>query len=63
MALEAYYDNSADNLHNPNRPPEPVVYGPQTTDEMCFCFFQYTVDSERLTEGRRVENDGLEIRF
>jgi hypothetical protein len=30
---------------------------------MCFCFFLYTVDAERLSEGRPVENDGLEIRF
>jgi mono/diheme cytochrome c family protein len=63
LSLDSYYDNSADNPHNPNSPPKPVGYGPQTTDEMCFCFFLYTVDAERLSEGRRVENDGLEIRF
>ncbi|HEX7794549.1 MAG TPA: tetratricopeptide repeat protein [Vicinamibacterales bacterium] len=28
------YDNSADNPHNPNSPPRPVVFGSETTDEM-----------------------------
>jgi hypothetical protein len=28
------YDNSTANPHNPNHPPQRVVYGPATTDEM-----------------------------
>jgi tetratricopeptide (TPR) repeat protein len=28
------YDNSADNVRNPNHPPRRVVFGPQSTDEM-----------------------------
>lgn len=28
------YDNSAENPRNPNSPPVPVVYGPETSDEM-----------------------------
>jgi hypothetical protein len=61
LDLSAYYDNSEQNPHNPNSPPQVVTFGPQTTDEMCFCFFRYTVDRERLTEGVAVEDDPLEI--
>lgn len=28
------YDNSADNENNPNRPPQRVIYGPRSSDEM-----------------------------
>jgi len=28
------YDNSTNNVRNPNQPPQRVVFGPQTTDEM-----------------------------
>jgi Flp pilus assembly protein TadD len=28
------YDNSSENIHNPNQPPKRVRYGAQTTDEM-----------------------------
>jgi Flp pilus assembly protein TadD len=28
------YDNSAENLRNPNHPPRRVMFGPQSTDEM-----------------------------
>jgi mono/diheme cytochrome c family protein len=63
LELKAYYDNSAENPHNPNRPPKAVRFGPQTTDEMCFCFFLYTVDAEQLTLGLPVENDPLELRL
>ena len=57
----AYYDTSEQNPHNPDSPPQVVAFGPQTTDEMCFCFFRYIVDSERLTEGVAVEDDPLEF--
>jgi hypothetical protein len=60
--MEAYYDNSADNPVNPNRPPRMVTNGDRTRDEMCLFFFHYTVDAEHLTQGMVVENDGLEIR-
>jgi hypothetical protein len=63
LDLLAAYDNSANNPNNPNRPPKRVAFGPQTTDEMCFCFFLYTVDAEHLTQGQPAENDELEIRF
>ena len=32
--VESFYDNSADNPRNPNRPPQPVRWGDSTTDEM-----------------------------
>lgn len=34
LFMEYTYDNSANNVRNPNQPPKRVVYGPQTTDEM-----------------------------
>ncbi|MCS7168613.1 MAG: redoxin family protein [Gemmatales bacterium] len=39
LEVVAHYDNSADNPNNPNNPPRPVIFGEQTTDEMCFVFF------------------------
>lgn len=33
--VEAEYDNSEDNPHNPNSPPKIVTWGEETTDEMC----------------------------
>ena len=32
--VESFYDNSADNPRNPNRPPQPVRWGDSSTDEM-----------------------------
>lgn len=34
LTMEFSYDNSAGNPANPSRPPVPVTYGPQSTDEM-----------------------------
>ena len=36
--LEAVFDNSANNPHNPFSPPQAVTFGEQTTNEMCFVF-------------------------
>jgi mono/diheme cytochrome c family protein/thiol-disulfide isomerase/thioredoxin len=44
LSMEAVYDNSTSNPDNPNTPPKRVVRGEQTTNEMCICFLQYTVD-------------------
>lgn len=38
--LVAHYDNSADNPFNPNSPPEKVLFGNDSDDEMCFVLFQ-----------------------
>jgi len=40
LVMHFTYDNSADNLHNPNQPPKRVRYGLQTTDEMGELWFQ-----------------------
>lgn len=42
--MEAFYDNSADNLQNPNHPPERVGWGPESTDEMALCMILVAVD-------------------
>ena len=54
LSLVAHYDNSADNLHNPNSPPKPIHFGEQTTDEMCFAFFSFTLDDEHLLAGKKL---------
>jgi hypothetical protein len=38
LDLEAVYDNSANNPHNPFSPPQNVTFGEQTFNEMCFVF-------------------------
>ena len=48
VSLEAEYDNSTNNPDNPSNPPKRVRRGEQTTDEMCICFFNYTVDDAPL---------------
>ncbi len=45
----AHYDNSASNPHNPNKPPKLVMWGPQTTDEMCIGFITVTKKDQDLT--------------
>ena len=54
--MTARYDNSSGNLLNPSNPPKTVTWGEQTRDEMCIAFLSYTVDSEHLTKGEKVEN-------
>jgi hypothetical protein len=50
--VEAVYDNSADNPHNPSSPPRRVRWGEQTTDEMCLVGVQVTTDT--LADLRKV---------
>jgi len=57
LDLVAHYDNSSDNRRNPNNPPKRVVFGEQTTNEMCFAFFSYTLDDEHLKEGKKVAHE------
>jgi hypothetical protein len=40
LEMEFTYDNSADNIRNPNNPPRRVTFGEQTTEEMAFLFMQ-----------------------
>ena len=41
--LEATYDNTRQNPDQPSLPPREVRYGEQTTDEMCFAFFNFSL--------------------
>jgi mono/diheme cytochrome c family protein len=52
IEMEAIYDNSTSNPDNPSSPPQRVVRGEQTTNEMCICFLQYTVDGWNVGDGR-----------
>jgi Flp pilus assembly protein TadD len=40
LSMRYTFDNSTNNIHNPNNPPKRVTYGPQTTDEMAELWFQ-----------------------
>jgi hypothetical protein len=40
------FDNSAENIKNPSKPPREVRWGEQTKDEMALCFFQILVDRQ-----------------
>ena len=59
LALEAFYDNSPDNVRNPNDPPKPVSWGEATTDEMCIAFVGFTIDSENLATGQVVDTSWM----
>ena len=53
----ATYDNTANNPYNPNSPPQNVVAGEQTTDEMMLAFFAflpYQTGDENIIVDRRV---------
>lgn len=45
LKMEACYDNSEDNPQNPSKPPKPVRWGEQTTDEMCLCGLQVVTET------------------
>lgn len=45
ITFEFTYDNSADNRHNPHRPPRRVTYGQHTTDEMAELWLQVVARS------------------
>jgi hypothetical protein len=44
VEMEFTYDNSAANAHNPNSPPQRVVWGPGSTDEMAGLHIQVIPD-------------------
>lgn len=46
LSATAFYDNSSDNMRNPNDPPKAVSWGEQTTDEMCIAFLAFTFDTQ-----------------
>jgi hypothetical protein len=45
LHIEAHFDNSPANLHNPSMPPRDVRWGEATTDEMCLAMIGYTTSS------------------
>jgi hypothetical protein len=57
IVFEFTYDNSADNHHNPHRPPQRVTYGQHTTDEMAELWLQVVsrndADRPRLERAAR----------
>jgi len=55
----AVYDNSENNLANPN-PDEVVKFGPQTWDEMLFGYFDYAVPMAEFERPAKALVDGLD---
>lgn len=51
MRIAAIYDNSEKNRNNPNRPPEPVRWGEETTDEAGIEFVACTLDGGNPERG------------
>jgi hypothetical protein len=45
LHIEAHFDNSSANFHNPSIPPKDVRWGEATTDEMCLAMIGYTTSS------------------
>ncbi|HKF42849.1 MAG TPA: ascorbate-dependent monooxygenase [Thermoanaerobaculia bacterium] len=60
LFLSARYDNSDNNIKNPNSPPKAVSWGENTTDEMCIGFLSFTLDSENLVSARSVTLESAE---
>ncbi|MFM9985523.1 MAG: T9SS type A sorting domain-containing protein [Flavobacteriales bacterium] len=46
LKAEAFYDNTPNNPHQPNDPPQPVYGGEETSDEMMVVFFTYAIYQE-----------------
>lgn len=42
LHVESWYDNSTNNVLNPNSPPKDVSWGEASTDEMCIALYGYT---------------------
>ncbi len=47
LSMHFTYDNSTNNLRNPNHPLRTVTYGPQTSDEMAELWFQFLPRSKK----------------
>lgn len=47
LDIVSYYDNSAENPFNPSAPPQRVLFGNGSTDEMCFGLFQVIVEEDQ----------------
>jgi peroxiredoxin len=61
LEVEGVYDNSTSNPNNPNNPPQVVLFGEQTSNEMLFGFIGATpVGKERLRLSRMAPAGGTE---
>ena len=45
--MDYIYDNSKDNVRNPNTQPQEVKFGEQTTNEMAFLFMQVVTEDPK----------------
>jgi len=65
LSMRFTYDNSTNNVRNPNHPPKPVAYGPQTSDEMAELWLQLLPrnkkDRELLARDVHMKNTRLFI--
>ena len=65
IAMEYTYDNSAENPHNPHRPPRRVTYGQRSTEEMAELWLQVVprnaADRARLARAVYEKVTGEEI--
>jgi len=63
LSMRFTYDNSTNNARNPNQPPQPVTYGPQSRDEMAELWFQLITrngdDRARLASDYDIRNARL----
>jgi hypothetical protein len=57
LSMRYTYDNSADNIRNPNRPPRRVTYGPRSSDEMADLWLQ--VVPQNAADAAVLEQDRL----
>ena len=60
LVMEYTFDNSANNPRNPHQPPQKVIYGSQTTDEMAELWLQIVMKSP---EDFKAMNQALLPRF
>jgi len=55
LEMNYSFDNSTNNINNPNHPPKPVAYGPQSSDEMAELWFQ--VLPRKMTDRAVLDRD------
>ncbi len=62
LVIEAVFDNSEANPSNPSKPPQRVVWGDGTLDEMLFCFFLVSADATEDLIHVVLDNLGHDLR-
>lgn len=53
LELESWFDNSAENPRNPSDPPQRVLFGEESTDEMCLVILQAATSSQAAADQLR----------